>query len=496
MIQPSVRPAIVTATGPGSPADWPSSSSRRARGRRRPSDAKVEYNRDIRPILAENCFACHGPDSAARKADLRLDQREAAVEAGAIVPGDPETSELIARILDGRPPEVMPPPKSHKTLTAAQKELLEALGRRGGRVPAALVVHRPDAARAAGGEGRGVGPQPDRPLRPREAGGEGPDARPRGRPPDARPPPQPRPDRPAADARRGRGVRRRHVAGRLREARRPPAGLARTGASTAAATGSTRPATPTPTASTSTTSARCGRTATGSSTPSTATMPFDQFTIEQLAGDLLPDRTLDQQIASGFNRCNITTNEGGAIAEEYLVLYTRDRTETTSQVWLGLTAGCAVCHDHKFDPLTPEGVLRAVGVLQQHDAGGDGRQHQGHAADRLRPRRRRTAPAGTPWPASWPTPGRRSRPASRSPGADFDKWLAGGDAPSPLGGADPDARACELRGRPGRREAPTPKARRRGGLAGDRSELADAGDFEKDQAFAFGAWVKLAASRA
>lgn len=83
-------------------------------------------------------------------------------------------------------------------------------------------------------------------------------------------------------------------------------------------------------------------------------LPWDQFTIENLAGDLLPGATLDQQIASGFNRCNMTTNEGGIIDEEYAVLYTRDRTETMSSVWLGLTTGCATCHSHKFDPLSQQ----------------------------------------------------------------------------------------------------------------------------------------------
>ena len=192
--------------------------------RPRGTPQEIDFNRDIRPILSENCFACHGQDASHRKADLRLDVREAAIEAGAIVPGDAEASALVERIMSEEPSERMPPPKSHRVLTAGPEGDAEAVDRRGGEVPGALGVRRARAARAAGGDAAAAGcamPIDRFVLAKLEA--DGPAAVARGRPGHADPPPVARPARPAADGRGGRGVRRRSRPEGLREPGRAPA---------------------------------------------------------------------------------------------------------------------------------------------------------------------------------------------------------------------------------------------------------------------------------
>jgi hypothetical protein len=245
-------------------------------------------------------------------------------------------------------------------------------------------------------------------------------------------------------------------------------------------------------------------------------LPFDQFTIEQLAGDLLPNATLDQKIASGFNRCNITTNEGGIIDEEYLVLYTRDRTETFGQVWLGSTVGCAVCHDHKFDPLSQREFYELAAFFNNTTQG---------ARDGNVP--------NTPPIVQAPLPQDRARlvqlaeliPQARqqqearraAARGEFDNWLASA-APTTLETTIPtaglyvhvplsvgDGRVAQLQVDGKAREVPlaqnvTWKAGPSGASAievqGQAVEVADVGDFERDGAFSYSAWIKLPASDA
>ncbi len=315
------------------------------------ADETIGYNRQIRPILAENCFACHGPDSASRKADLRLDKRDAAVEMGAFVPGKPEESTLLERINSTDETTVMPPAETHKTLTAEQKELLAKWIASGAEYephwslipptrPAVPTVQNKTWPRnsiddfvLARLEAVGLSPAPeaDRRTLARRLSLDLTGL-----------PPEPAEveafvNDPASDAYE-RYVERLLGSSKWGEHRgRYWLDVARYADTHGIHFDNFR---------------EMWSYRDWVIDAFNRNMPFDQFTVEQLAGDLLPNRSLDQLIGSGFNRCNMTTNEGGVIAEEYLVLYTRDRTETMSQVWLGMTTGCAVCHDHKFDPVS------------------------------------------------------------------------------------------------------------------------------------------------
>ena len=312
------------------------------------------YNRDIRPILADNCFVCHGADSASRKADLRLDRREVAVEFGAIFPGDPDSSELVARITSDDPEYMMPPPETKKALTAGQKDLLKRWIAEGAEYQphwSYIAPQRPELPAIANEPW--VKNTIDRFVLARlDANGLS----------------------PAPEAEPKALFRRLHL---------DITGLPPTPADTDAfvkdyaARGDDALSEWIDRLMNSTAwgehrarywldAARYGDTHGLHFDNYREIWPyrdwvirsfnsnqrFDQFTIEQIAGDLLPNPTDDQLIATGFQRCNITTNEGGTIDEENLANYAADRVQTFGWVYLGLTTNCSQCHDHKFDPLT------------------------------------------------------------------------------------------------------------------------------------------------
>jgi hypothetical protein len=472
----------------------------------------LEYNRDVRPILAENCFACHGPDSAARKADLRLDQREAAITAGAITPEKADESELLHRVLSTDPEQVMPPPLTKKQLTADQKETLRRWINEGAayqphwsliapvrpplpavknagwcrnpidyfvlaRLEAAGLQPAPEAdrrtlARRLSLDLTGLPPKPE--LVEAFVNDQSPDAYEK-----------------LVDELMNMAAWGEHRG-------RYWLDVARYGDTHGIHIDNYR---------------EMWAYRDWVIGAFNRNLPFDQFTVEQLAGDLLPNRTLEQQVASGFNRCNITTSEGGAIAEEYQVLYTRDRVETTSLAWLGTTAGCAVCHDHKFDPLTQrefyelaaffnnttqnamDGNIKdtppVVFVPRAEDCPrwdalvGDLGEARKHVADR----RGAARPDFDGWLAA-------AKPEAlagllSSEGLRFYAELNGGGDNSFAAAFDGQPRtiatSAQLTWQPGHVAAQALQSK-----PGVVAEIADVGDLEKDQAFSYGAWVKLA----
>ncbi len=321
---------------------------------RRP-DATVEFSRDIRPILSDNCFACHGPDENKRMSPLRLDTRDGALaDLGgrfAIVPGDAEGSGLLNRVNSADSLTRMPPSYSGKSLSDHEKELLRNWIEQGAHWqnhwsyrpperPEPPTVSDPEWVRnpidrfvLARLEGAGLKPSPVAdpaalirrvsldltgfPPGPEDLDGflENPTDEAYAR----------AVDRFLNSPRYGERMAIRW----LDAARYADTNGYQTDAERS-----------------------MWRWRDWVIDAFNRNLPFDDFTVEQVAGDMLPDATLDQRIASAFNRNHRGNGEGGIIPEEYRVEYVVDRVETTSTVWLGLTMGCARCHDHKYDPLT------------------------------------------------------------------------------------------------------------------------------------------------
>jgi hypothetical protein len=317
----------------------------------------VKFNRDIRPIMSDTCFRCHGPDKRARMAGMRLDRREEALKPTAsgatpIVPGDPEKSAIVQRIFAADPARRMPPKYAEKSLTDAQKETIRRWVAEGAVYEghwAYQAVRRPPVPTVTDGkapirnpidnfiqarlarEQLTPSPEADRrtllrrvtldltgiPPTPREA-----DAFLNDRAPDAY----------------DKVVDRLLASPAYAEMRAMHWLDAVRFADTAGFHGDNIwPAWPYRDYV-----LRSFR----------DNQPFDEFTREQLAGDLLPNPTTDQKVAAAYNRLNRASAEGGLQPDEYLAKYGADRVRTLSTVWLGSTMGCAECHDHKFDPFT------------------------------------------------------------------------------------------------------------------------------------------------
>jgi len=304
----------------------------------------VDFQRDVRPILSDACFQCHGPDQSSRMAGLRLDTREGAFPR-AIVPGKPLESKLYQRIMQPNTATRMPPLASHKVLSDAQKTTLKTWIEQGAPWKEHWAFRAPEKPRVPVGENpidyfvkaklsaEGLTPAPQasrRTLIRRLALDL------TGLPPEPR-------DVEAFLKDKSKNAYENLVAKYLDSPRygehraRYWLDAARYADTHGIHVDNYREMWPY---------------RDWVIKAFNRNQPFNEFTVEQIAGDMLNNRTLEQQIASGFHRCGISTNEAGIIVDEVEAIYAKDRVDTTATVFLGLTLGCATCHDHKFDPLS------------------------------------------------------------------------------------------------------------------------------------------------
>jgi hypothetical protein len=323
---------------------------------------KVEFNRDVRPILADKCFFCHGPDAAHREADLRLDIRDEAVATQALVPGKPELSGVVARIFSTDDEELMPPPHANKKLSDHEKEILKRWIGQGAEyqghwayitpkrptppeVDASIGVNNPIDSfvqHRLRQENLQPSPEADRMTLIRRLAldltGVSPtpeevDAFVLDRSPQAY---EKLVDRLLASPRYGERMAIKWL------------DCARYADSNGFQTDSSR---------------QMWRWREWVIDAFNRDLSFDQFTIEQLAGDMLPGPTRDQIIATGFHRNTRLNGEGGRIAEEWFAETVIDRVDTTGQTWMAMTIGCCRCHDHKYDPNTQKEYNQFYAIL-------------------------------------------------------------------------------------------------------------------------------------
>lgn len=311
----------------------------------RPVPDRIEFNRDVRPILSDNCFYCHGPDPNHREADLRLDLRAEALEHDAFSPGQPDASQLVRRILTDNADERMPPPESNKHLTDRQKAILRRWIEQGAEYQQHWAYEPPVKAAIPAGEngvdhlvrqrlsslGLKPSPEADRRTLIRRLYSDL-----IGLPPSFEEV-QAFVNDPAPDAYArlvDRVLQNPHYGERMALAWLDVVRYADT-----IGYHSDNPRNVWPYRDWVIRSFNANK-------------PFDRFTLEQVAGDLLPDASQETRVGSAFNRLLLSTEEGGAQAKDYEARMLADRVRAVGAAWLGQTTGCAQCHDHKFDPFT------------------------------------------------------------------------------------------------------------------------------------------------